>query len=69
MPQKKCPGFWEKKQKLTDLKNSGKTSDYRALLKDLKSQVCDSVQRKVCCEQTEECGQAQIVPANVGFLT
>jgi len=65
LPQKKCPGFWEKKQKLTDLKNSGKISDYRALLKDLKSQVCDSVQKKVCCEQTEECGQAQIVPANI----
>ena len=83
LPQNNCTEFLEKKEKF-------EVSKDQKLLTELRSQVCDSAEKKVCCEksvdsgqplstrsteplkkETEEplttgqCGQAQIVPANV----
>merc|ERR1719394_407567 len=83
LPQNNCTEFLEKKEKYDVSKD-------QKLLTELRSQVCDSAEKKVCCEksvdsgqplstrsteplkkETEEplttgqCGQAQIVPANI----
>ena len=83
LPQNNCPEFLEKRERFNVTKDP-------KLLTELRSQVCDSAEKKVCCEKsvdsgqplstrsteplknkteepltTGQCGQAQIVPANV----
>ena len=62
LPQNNCPEFLEKRERFNVTKDP-------KLLTELRSQVCDSAEKKVCCEKSVDssgqCGQAQIVPANV----
>ena len=61
LPQDNCPEFREKRERY-------ELSKDRKLLTELRSKVCDSAEKKVCCEESVDsgqCGQAQIVPANV----
>ena len=62
-PTDKCPDYLVKRRKLDTYTKSG--AQYHLLLGELKSQICNQAQRKVCCSQPAVCGLSQLT---TGFV-
>ena len=66
----KCPEYLIKRKKLDNLPQLG--PQYKRLLAELKSQVCNKAQRKICCPPTPptpsgECGLSKLPSGFVRF--
>ena len=62
-PTDKCPDYLVKRRKLDTYTKSG--AQYHLLLGELKSQICNQAERKVCCSQPAVCGLSQLT---TGFV-
>merc|ERR1712038_1701008 len=62
-PTDKCPDYLVKRRKLDTYTKSG--AQYHLLLGELKSQICNQAERKVCCSQPAVCGLSQLT---TGFI-
>ena len=59
--QSHCPLFLEKKEHMDFLKRSGGGAEYSTLLAALKDLVCNKAERGVCCEESVELVNGNIV--------
>ena len=62
----KCPEYLIKREELNNLPQLG--PQYKRLLAELKSQVCNKAERKICCPQPAgECGLSKLTSGFVRF--
>ena len=62
----KCPEYLIRRKKLDNLPKSG--PEYSLLLAELRSQVCNKAQKKICCAKPAgECGLSRLTSGFVRF--